>query len=397
MIILTGRDIICISSAMWDGLWVNSQHVMSRLSKSNRVMYVESTGLRPPAINRTDLRKVLCRIAKIIKGPRQINDNLIVVPPIVLPFSKISIINRLNSFSLRFQMMYLSKKYKFQDPILWIFLPTGHSLIGHLNEKLVVYHCVDDYSANPGVSRGVIKKMDAELLAKANIVLVTSPTLFKKAKRKNPNTYFLPNVADVEFFSTAQEQLAIPDDIQALHHPIIGYIGNISSYKINLEILVYVSKQHHEWSIVLIGPVGYGDPLTDISNLNCMSNVYLLGQRPYEELPAYLKRFDVCIIPFHENRSTLSSFPLKFHEYLAAGKKVVCTPLPAFEPYADVVYYARTPEEYNTQIEQALANEITPGQWVRREEIKEANSWKRRIEEISEIIVRNLPKNQTRL
>ena len=93
------------------------------------------------------------------------------------------------------------------------------------------------------------------------------------------------------------------------------------------ELIKKMAQYYSEGSVVLIGKVAV-DAEEKIKALNGVSNIHLLGRKPYAELPAYCKAFDVAINPFVVNDLTLAANPLKVREYLAAGLPVVSTDIP---------------------------------------------------------------------
>jgi glycosyltransferase involved in cell wall biosynthesis len=123
-----------------------------------------------------------------------------------------------------------------------------------------------------------------------------------------------------------------------------------------LQLLRALAEAHPEWSIVLIGKVGEGDPSTSLEPLRGLANVHLLGPKAYETLPAYLKGFDTAILPNAINAYTRGMFPMKFFEYLAAGCPVVSTALPALRGYAGVASLADTHAEFIAAVERSLKN-----------------------------------------
>ncbi|HNT89526.1 MAG TPA: glycosyltransferase, partial [Candidatus Hydrogenedentes bacterium] len=123
--------------------------------------------------------------------------------------------------------------------------------------------------------------------------------------------------------------------------------------------------------------------------LKNVANVHLLGNRPIEALPAYLKGMDVTLIPYKTNEATRYIYPLKLQEYLAAGKPVVSAALPAVVQYRDVVYIAESHPAFLDRIEDALA-ERDPARIGARQAVARANSWERRIEEKSVHVLRVL-------
>lgn len=309
-----------------------------------------------------------------------INDQLFVYSPIILPWHKIKLIQKINHLVLWITLRLLLTRLRFKNPILWTYSPPIASLIGRLNEKLVIYHCVDELSATPGIATTSILKMEEKLLKKADLVFTTSRSLYEKKKVFNQNTYYLPNVADVAHFMTASGDLPIPQDIVNIKPPIIGFIGTIVSYKLDISLIKHIALTHSEWSVVLIGDVG-----EDIEEFQSIPNIFMLGGKRYELLPGYIKAFDVCIIPNKINEYTQNMFPMKFFEYLATGKPIVLTELPAVNEYREISYIAKDKEEFVRYIRQALTEDDLPLK-QRRIEIAKENTWEVRIEEMSKLI-----------
>lgn len=379
---LKGEDILCISTADWDNIngWTNKQHIMSRLSKANRILYIESLGLRQPTIKKKDILRILKRLKDWFKGARRINENLFVYSPIILPVHKIKVVQKINHLILWLTLKLLLKRLRFKNPILWTYSPASFSLIGRLNEKLTVYHCVDELSATPRIPISILK-MEEELLKKADLVFATSKSLYERKKVFNPNTYYMPNVADVAHF---MKELPTPEDI-TVKHPIIGFIGTLVAYKLDLELIKYIARAHPEWSVVLIGEIAEGEDKDKISGLKGIHNIFMLGGRRYEVLPGYVKTFDVCILPSRINEYTQNMFPMKFFEYLATGKPIVLTELLAVSEYGDLCYIAKNKKEFIRYIEQALLeNDVQLSK--RRIAVAKENTWEVRIDQMSKLI-----------
>ncbi len=384
---LCGETILILANAEWD--WenrVNCHHIALRLAQDNRVLFVDTVGGRTPAPR--ELGKVVRRFRRIAGGVRKTSEGVTVLSPFVVPVYGTRWLGRLNAALLEWQLRRVLAQARGDcavRPILWLFLPSLVSLVGRFNEKLVVYHCVDEHSANPRVPARRVKDSERQLLQRADIVLTTSSTLFEDKKNSNPQTFYMPNVADTRHFARARtETIACAADLQGIAHPIAGYIGNVSGYKVNFDLLASVAKLQTAWSFVLIGPVGRGDPSTDLSSLAGLKNVYLLGPRPYSELPRYVKAFDVCLIPFNQNDSTRGSLPMKFFEYLAAGKPVVATDLPTLREFREYFYPVNTRDEFCRALAMALAEDrkLTDA----RAALAIKYSWDARMTEIAEII-----------
>ncbi|MHA1568808.1 MAG: glycosyltransferase [Alphaproteobacteria bacterium] len=347
---------------------------------------MNNLGLRAPGRSRGDWGKAARRIGEWFQGAVRKEEKLWVVSPVHIPLHQWSMIQALNRWNLprflRREMRFLGLK----KPILWSFLPLGVDLIGDLDESLVVYHCVDDYAANPGVAAGQLREMEAQLLAKADLVLTTNPVLYEERRDRARRAVYVGNVADTSHFEHFASR-TIPPRLASLPRPILGYQGNISEYKTDLPLLTKLAQAMTEASVVLIGPVGWGDPTTDVSALTALPNVHLPGRVSFAELPAYVSAFDVGLLPLRINESTRRSFPMKFYEYMAAGKPIVATALPAFEPYRDrpqLCRLAENTDEFITAVREVLAEEVD--HTAERIAEARANSWDVRVPQIGKIV-----------
>ncbi len=379
---LRGETIVILANGEWD--WsnrLNCHHLAARLSKENHVLFVDTVGGRTPAAR--DWRKIARRLRRIAGGVRFINDHLTVLAPFVVPIYGNERARELNTNLLAQQIRLALPKNS--QPILWLFLPSLVGLAGRLNEKLVVYHCVDYHAANPNVPARQVEAWEQQLLKLADVVLTTSATLYADKRVFNANTFYLPNVADTDLFALARDDtLPTPDDLKDLPHPMAGYIGNISAYKLNVDLLCAVAQKKIDLPFVLIGPVGRGDPSTDVAKLRAQPNIFLLGERAHAELPRYVKAFDVCLIPFNQNESTRGSLPMKFFEYLAAGKPVVAANLPTLAEFRDFFYPADTVDDFVAALDATQRED--PARVSARMALARQYSWSARMIEIGKII-----------
>ncbi len=381
---LKNRDIICISTADWDNpYWTNQHHIMSKLARENRVLFVESLGLRQPCFQKKDIFRMAKRLKDWFKGARRVDKSLFVYSPAIIPFHRFRLIQMFNRKLLLSSLKRLIKRLKFKDTILWAYAPNAADFIGKLRESLVIYHCVDELSANPLIPKEAVLRMEERLLGKADFVFVSSRNLYEKCKRLNQKTHYLPNSADFDHFHQAvSRDYSIPQDLANLRRPIIGFYGALSNYKIDFDLIAYLAQAKKDWSFVLIGQVGEGDPLTDTSGLN-QANIHLLGSKAYQILPQYLKYFDVCLLPNRINDYTKSMFPLKFFEYLSCGKPVVATDLVSLREFKNYFYSSFSYEEFLENLEKALSED--PQKKEERIELAKQFTWEKKIDEIEKI------------
>jgi glycosyltransferase involved in cell wall biosynthesis len=351
------KDIIIFSTADWaNPFWTNKQHVAVEMAKlGDRVFYIDSIGLRRPSVSTQDAKRIWRRIKRAFQRPVEVRPNLWVWSPLALPFPDNAVARQLTSWWLQGWLAFFLQRLGFRRDILWTYNPLTTRLLNLRRFKKVVYHCVDAIEAQPGMPTELLKEAEKELVTRADVVFTTSPALAASRGEWNPHTHYFSNVADYEHFARAMtDEVDIPPDLAAIPAPRLGFVGAISGYKLDFELIRAVALSRPEWSVVLIGKVGEGDPWTRIDLLTNLPNVHLLGPRDYQDLPAYLKGIDVAIQPNSLNEYTNSMFPMKFFEYLAAGKPVVSVDLAALRSFAPAVRIAETYADFIEGVDEAL-------------------------------------------
>jgi len=384
------HDIVMFSTADWNNpFWTNKQHVALELNKQgHRVFYIDSIGLRRLSATNEDFKRIVARLERVWNGPQKVRENLWVWSPLAISLHDLQTVRKINHMIINTMLHFWLRKLNFETDILWAYNPMITELINISKFSYIVYHCVDEIKAQPGMPFQIIDKAERELLKKADVVFTTSPQLLKTRMLYNPHSYYFPNVADYDHFSKALlDETKVPSDLMIISKPRIGFIGAISDYKLDFNLIAHVAKTRPDWSIVLIGKVGEGDPWTNINNIKSLPNVFFLGPRPYAELPAYLKGIDVAILPNQLNTYTQAMFPMKFFEYLAAGRPIVSTSLPALRQFSDTVYLAKDYSDFILGIEKALND---PEKCYQKSIIASKYTYKARTEEMMTIVEKDL-------
>jgi glycosyltransferase involved in cell wall biosynthesis len=369
---LSERDIVCFSND-WTGDPLSKTHLMRLLARQNRILWVNSIGYRAPRVCKADIGRLLKKLVAAAKPVHEAEPNIFLLNPLAIPAYGNLQIRALNRRWLRFQVMRAMRSLGFQRPINWVFNPTAGVVAGALGEDRLIYHCVDEFSAFTGVASNAIADLEEQLLRKADLVIVSSELLYLAKVQKNPRTVLVRHGVDYSHFRRALEaQTPIPPEIAQLPRPVIGFFGLIADW-VDTELMVRVAQRFPAASLVILGKA-----TTDVLSLEGLPNVYLLGRKPYHDLPGYCKGFDVALMPFRINQLTLNSNPLKVREYLAAGLPVVSTPIPEVEVLG-LCRIAASPENFLREVEAALAN---PGpSWQRSDAIRH-ESWEARLNEI---------------
>jgi glycosyltransferase involved in cell wall biosynthesis len=382
-----GRDIVCVGFADWDTeLWTNQHHLLSRLARDNQVLFVESLGLRRPQLAGRDLARIWRRLRRGLAGPRA-SDGLHVLSPLVLPLHRSRVARALNARLLPALVGRAARRLGMREPILWAYVPQAEALIDVLKPSLIVYHCVDDIAAQERIDTASFRAAETRFAARADLVLASAPALAARLRTISDNVLDAPNVADTELFARALEPsppARLDPAMAALGAPRIVFTGAIVSIKLDFALLVELARLRPAWSFALVGPVGPGDPRTDVSALAAEPNIHLLGRRAYDELPDVLRAADAGLIPYSRNELTESIFPMKVYEYLAAGLPVIATPLPALAGVAGVLKGKDT-REMAELLDRALADD-SPERRAERSRDAAAHSWDRRLEEIAAAI-----------
>ncbi len=386
---LEGQSIICFAHD-WGGDPTSKTHIMRILSRRNRVLWVNSIGMRRPRASGRDLRRLLAKLRRGLAGCTRVAQNFHVCNPLVLPLPGVPGVAAFNTGILSCSLRRLARRLQFLRPIVWTFLPNVNGLVGRLDESLAIYHCVDEYTAFSGVARQSLQQMERSLLRKADLVLTSSEQLWRDRQAFNPNVFFVSHGVDVAHFAAALDpQTPIPDDMQAKPRPVVGFFGLIADW-IDLPLIRHMALARPGWSVVLVGKA-----TTSLDPIRGLPNVHLLGQRPYDALPGYCKAFDVGIIPFRINELTLKANPLKLREYLAAGLPVVSTDLPEVRKYAGLVSLAADAEAFVRAVEVSCVQRNDAS--VRhRVDAMTSESWESRVEEISALVMQSLAHREQR-
>ena len=374
------HDVLCISSIDWDFIWQGHQEIMATLAADgHRVLFIENTGVRAPTVSDLPrIRKRLTNWWRATKGFREERPNLFVYSPLLLPFPYSRLARWANLFFIRRALGRWMEVTGFRRPIVWTFLPTplALELIGSVDRQLTIYYCIDDFvSSSPGARK--IASSENRLFKEADLVFVTSEQLRVKAVAAGAQAHLFPFGVSLARFEAARSSDAPPPaDLAALRRPIAGYVGGLHQW-VDQHLLAAVAQRMPDVSFVLVGP-----EQTDVSALKGVSNITLLGQRPHAEVPAYVKGFDVGLVPYKIADYTANVYPTKLNEYLAMGIPVVATDLVEIRRFnvhhGDIVKVAADVNQYVDAIRASLG--VQPAEVVeRRREVAESNSWGRRI------------------
>ena len=358
-------DIVLLSTADWDHpLWTNKQHVACALAaEGERVLYVESLGLRSVQVKSQDFRRILRRLFLGLRPLRSVRPGIWVLSPLVLPGGSHGLALRLNRLMVRFYVSLACWLLRFRSPWLWTYNPLTLLYLPLKGFALSIYHAVDAVQEQPCMPKSLIESQESRLCRSVDQVFTTSPYLAEQLARHTDRICYEPNVADWDHFSVAlalrqDPAFVAPDGLAGIPEPRIGFVGAIRSYKLDFGLIRAVANRHPEWQFVFVGPQSEGEPSTDLSQLCGLENVHWLGPKPYSQLPRFLAAFQCSWLPLQCNAYTRAMFPMKFFEYLFAGLPVVSTRIHALRSFEAICSLCPPdPLEFSHQIQQVLAGE----------------------------------------
>jgi len=304
----------------------------------------------------------------------------------------------------------------------WSYTQAG--MLSRLSPAHLFFHILDDSFAFPQITNdpatlAVNKSFFNYLMKESSVVAAVSAELAEKYQLLYGRKIFvLRNGVDVEHFGwttgqgssgdarpdpgqgggragrqpaaeaadeAAAELCGIPRELRGIPQPLLMYAGSINSW-LDVALLEELADLRPQYSLVLIGHyyAGTVDPRR-WAELLSRPNVYWLSSRPYAALPAYLQAAAALLLPRTAAEHSLKSDPLKLYEYLATGRPVVSTALPAVAEFRDYVYVGTTAPDLAGRIDLALREHSAEKARRQKEAVRE-HSWAARAQEVLRLI-----------
>jgi len=374
---LADESIVCFAGEDW---WYHhphsKNHILKRLAKHNRVLFVNSITMGMPSLSNPDmLLKIRRKLNSYVRWLRRASEGLWVLTPIIIPFYGSRLARFFNRVLLVLQVRLAMLFCRMSHPVLWVAIPTAADIVGDLGAKLLLYHISDKYEANEdsALPAEVIREMDRRLKSRAAVVMYSGRKLFEEAEV--PHRYYLEQAVDFDHFAIPSNETA--EDIARISRPILGYFGYMD-YVMDTVLIEEVARLRPEWQWVLIGRK---------SNLVKISapNVHFLGPKKYADLPKYVAHIDVFVLPWRQdNVFTSYGSAIKVREYLATGKPVVISPLHEYSSTPGVRIY-HTKQEFLTAVEDALQHDSTSDRQLRQSIVRHS-TWDARALDLGELI-----------
>ena len=338
-------DLICFSHLRWDFVYQRPQHLLSRLSKTFNVFFIEEPVFDAGAAAHYSISE-------------KDNGITVLVPHLPPHLDHNDIIRYQTELLDGFLKVKNSNDYAF-----WYYTPMALQFSGHLRPAITVYDCMDELSAFK-FAPPQLKELEKQLLQMADVVFTGGHSLYNSKKEQHHNIFPFPSSVDKKHFGKARQITATPGDQSRITAPRIGFFGVIDE-RFDMELINSVATLQPDWHIILIGPIVKIDPAA----LPQRDNVHYLGGKSYNELPDYIAGWDIAMIPFLLNESTQFISPTKTPEYLSAGVPVVSTPIrDVIHPYGanGLVHIVSSPEDFIAAAKSILYDKTADRAWLEK-------------------------------
>ncbi|CAA9326257.1 MAG: Putative glycosyltransferase [uncultured Gemmatimonadaceae bacterium] len=329
----TAFPLIVQSHLRWDFVWQRPQQLLSRMAAVAPVLFVEEPLLLDDVrAERLEITEPVPNVFRAV--PR-------------LPGYLRGDYDR-SAATVRALVQHAIEKNgplagRFSNAVQWFYTPMpAPTMLGAFNELGVVYDCMDEL-AQFRFAPADLGSRERLLLDNADVVFTGGHRLYESKRRFHSNVHFFGCAVDAAHFAAARApETVVPADVPTDRAHVFGYYGVIDE-RLDYQLIGRLAAENPDASVVMVGPVVKVDP----RDLPQGPNIHWLGQRDYAQLPAYVKGFDVCLMPFALNEATEYINPTKTLEYMAAGKPIVSTAVAdVVRNFTPVVSVAQTPEEF---------------------------------------------------
>jgi teichuronic acid biosynthesis glycosyltransferase TuaH len=373
-----GLIVLCAANS-YDGFRMADWHVAEHLSKLAPVLYVD-----PPLSALASRRRPAAPPALPERSLRVLRPGLARLTPTVQPFPARRGAVTLTSAIARGYLRRAVARLGARVAVLISGWPQ-YPVFSSCGEQAWVYWAKDDFvggAALLGLNAGLLDARERKVAAAADLVVAANPVVADTWRSRGLDPVLVPFGVDVAAYRDV-EHVPRPDDV-ALPAPIAGFVGRIND-RTDLGLLEAVAARGR--SLLLVGPKDPAFEPARFAALLRRVNVRWVGPKPSWALPGYLRLIDVGLVPYRDSEFNRGSCPLKTLEYLAAGRAVVATDLPAIRWLAtDLICIAGGPASFADQVDRLLAQARGPAILARRRAFAAQHSWARTAADIHDAI-----------
>jgi glycosyltransferase involved in cell wall biosynthesis len=379
----TNKPTLLVFSDDWGRHPSSCQHLVLNLDSAIQVYWVNTIGMRPPGFNLLTVARGLGKFRQWIL-PRQGHDsipaNLRVLNPRMWPSFASKFARRLNRRLLVRQLT--SRLLSASQPVVAVTtLPIVADILDDLPVRRWVYYCVDDFGQWPGLDQQVLKRMEEQLIGRAEVLVAASEYLQERFAGMGRSAHLLTHGVDLDFWAEAAGQ-DLPIRLTECERPWIVFWGLVDR-RMDSDFVNRLASDLTRGTILLVGPQQDSEEMLTVS-----ARVKCVGPVPFRVLPRLARESAVLIMPYADLAVTQAMQPLKLKEYLATGKPVVARALPATRRWRDALDLADSPAEFSTMVRQRIDTGLPSAQLQARARLV-GESWKAKSWQFSEMVFGN--------
>ncbi len=373
--------ILFFSLEHWDNVWRRNQIVCAQLLDRHPEAEILWVGPPTDLWNLQGLRSISSPLGQLYEPAKGIKHLYSLKPFKPLP----NVIGKkLNQTLFKISLARAVKKLGWQNHITWVNNQAYCHLLPSSSCTKLIYDITDDWThaSVPPHILNQTKEDDEWMLTNADTVIVCSQDLYRSKSQRCKIIRLIRNgVTIAPYLPDSLTAKEVPQEIR-FGGPVAGYIGTLHEDRLDVQLLVQVAKKLPNIHFVLIGP----NSLSAASNsaLNALANCHILGARPYDQIPAFMAGFNICIAPHVVSPFTESLDPIKMYEYMATGKPTVSTACAGFRDLKDMILVANDSSQFADYVNQALIEKTekadTRVNWARQQ------TWDRRVDEIEKLL-----------
>ena len=362
--------ILFLSDIPWNALYQRPQHLATRLARRWPLLWIEPATLH----------------ARASFAPIRIRENLTALSLPMLPHNArlkplralSRVVGRLDTTRwlvehLQVRLLQGAMDKLKIDPHELGFLIENFQLIGltrHVTPGVTVFDYIDDAF---GFARfpDYVREEWLETIRRADYVTATSPTLKHQLEEAGAReVQVVSNGVEYELFAGSPGER--PADLPA--GPIIGYIGSVYPW-LDYGLIGKVARALPHAHVVMMGHA-HPEVRGDLNALARLPNFHFLGEKPYREVPRYLRHFSVGIIPFRKTALTAAVNPVKLYEQSAAGIPTVATDFSQdLHEMSGLIGIGRSHEEFLSLVRASLETSGQSGFTARLRAFASEHDW----------------------
>lgn len=355
------------------------QHLVRELLDTCDVTWINTVGTRGLSFDFELMRRGVQKLKQwgsrsAGQAPRDRGPAPVVHNPAMYPGFRTRWQRRLNA---RMLSNYLVAKLpRLRDSVILSSVPIIADLPARVSARSWVYYCVDDFAAWPGLDSAPLQSMEKDLVTRADRIVAAGDNLAERIRGMGRDAEIVSHGIDLDHWSRTDGSAAL---LANLPRPLVLFWGLVDR-RLDLTAIERLSRRLTEGTIVFVGPQQDPDP-----RLATLPRVHLAGPAEFADLPALAREAAVLVMPYADLPVTRAMQPLKMREYLATGRPVVVTRLPAVGGWEDCMDVADNADDFASRVLERLGSALPDSQRQARVRLKN-ESWRGKAARLEKIL-----------